>query len=145
MSPAPDPHPAPHADKLSTGHAFFILFAGPVAWFAQLCGSVALLGWPCFPTTDRFAIPVAHFGWTRAAAVGLLLLCLAVATASGIAALAKFNEVRGEKEGDKTALIEVGHGRTRFVALWGVILGFSFAVAIALTGAPFLMVTQCAG
>jgi hypothetical protein len=138
-------HPAPHAHKLPTGQAFFILFAGPLAWFAQLCGSVALLGWPCFPTTDRFSVPVAHYGWTRTAALILLLLCLGTALASGVSALRAFNAVRDEKEGGKRALIEVGHGRTRFTALWGVLLSFSFAIAIAATGVPIVMVSQCAG
>jgi hypothetical protein len=145
MTGAPRPHPAPHAHKLSAGHAFFILFGGPIAWFVQLCGSVTLLGRPCFPTTDRFPAPVAHYGWTRTAAVILLLSGLAVALATGFSALGKFNEIRHEKEGSRTELIEAGRGRTRFMVLWGVILSFSFAIAIVVTGIPFLMVTQCAG
>lgn len=145
MSDAPNPHPAPHADKLSTGKAMFILFGGPLAWFAQLCVSVPLVGWACFPTTDRFPMPVVHYGWTRSAAVLLTVVCLGVALAAGFAALATFRQVRCEKKGGKTRLIEVGHGRTRFTALWGVVLGFSFAVAIAVTVVPFMMVRQCAG
>ncbi len=145
MKRKPDRDPAPHARKLSTGSGFFILFGGPIAWFVQLCGSVALLGWPCFPTTDRFAVPVVHYGWSRTAAVVLLLLCLAIALASALVALAKFRQVRDEAEGGNAALIEIGHGRTRFTALWGAVLGFSFALAIAVTAIPFLMVSQCAG
>ena len=145
MKRKPDTHPAPHARKLSTRSAFFILFGGPIAWFMQLCGSVALLGWPCFPTTDRFAVPVVHYHWSRTAAVILLLLCLAIALASALVALTKFRQIRDEEEGGKTALIEVGHGRMRFTALWGAVLGFSFALAIAVTAIPFLMVSQCAG
>jgi hypothetical protein len=111
----------------------------------QLCGSIALLGWPCFPTTDRFDIPVAHHDWMRTAAELLLVLTLVVALAAGTLALRKFEEVREEREGDKTKLIEVGLGRARFTALWGVVLGFSSAIAIAATTVPLLMVPQCAG
>lgn len=142
---APDPHPAPHGHKLSTGQAFFMLFAGPVSWFAQLCGSVWLLGWPCFPMMDRYVQPMPHFGWTRPAAIVLLVLCMAVAVAAGVVSLAKLREVQDEKEGSHTDLIEIGHGRTRFTALWGVILGFAFAVAILLTIIPFLTVSRCVG
>lgn len=145
MSGGSKTHPAPHARKLSTRLAFFILFGGPVAWLVQLCGSVALLGWACFPTTDRFLTPVVHYGWTRGAAVGLLFVCLGVSLASGFIALSAFREVRDEKAGGKSELVEIGHGRTRFTALWGAVLGFSFAVAIAATAVPFLMVAQCAG
>lgn len=142
---APVPHPAPHGHKLSTGQAFFMLFGGPVAWFAQLCGSVALLGWPCFPMMDRYVQPIPHYGWTRSGAIVLLVLCLIVSLAAGMVSLAKLREVRDEKEGSHTDLIEIGHGRTRFTAMWGVILGFAFAVAILLTIIPFLTVARCVG
>ena len=145
MSGAPKMHPAAHARKLSTPLAFFILFGGPVAWLVQLCGSVALLGWSCFPTTDRFPSPVLHYEWTWTVAVALLFVCLGVSLASGFISLSKFREVRDEKAGGKSELVEIGHGRTRFTALWGAVLGFSFAVAILATGVPFLMVSQCAG
>ena len=145
MSRAPDQHPAPHGHKLSTGQAFFILFGGPLAWFVQLCGSVALLGWPCFPMMDRYVEPMPHYGWTRGGAVVLLVLCVAVALATGWLSLAKLREVKDEKEGDHTDLIEIGHGRTRFIAMWGAILGFGFAIASILTIVPFLTESRCAG
>jgi hypothetical protein len=145
MSGAPNPHPAPHADKLSTRRAFFMLFGGPIAWFVQLCGSVWLLGWPCYPMMDRYAQPMPNYGWTRAGAGGLLAICLMVALAAGLVSLAKLREVKDEKAGDHTDLIEVGHGRTRFTAMWGVILGFGFAIASILTIVPFLTVSRCVG
>lgn len=139
------PHPAPHGHKLSTRRAFFMLFGGPVAWFVQLCGSVWLLGWPCFPMTERYMRPMPHFGWTRPVAIVLLILAMLVALAAGLVSLAKLREVQDEKEGSHSDLIEIGHGRTRFTAMWGVILGFAFAIAILLTVIPFLTVSRCAG
>jgi len=140
-----DLHPAPHGDRLSTWLAFFILCAGPIAWLVQLCGSAALLGWPCFPMMDRYALPLPNYGWTRGGAIALLVLCLGVAIAAGLVSLIKLAEVRHEKEGDHADLIEIGHGRTRFLALWGVVLSFGFAVAMLLTIVPFLAVPRCAG
>jgi len=137
------PHPAPHAEKLSTGMALFMLFAGPLAWFVGLCGGVALLGWPCFPMMDRLTAPFPHYGWTRPAAIVLLLAALAIALIAGFVSMAKLEEVRGEKEGGHVELIEVGHGRTRFTAMWGVILGFGFALAIVLTALPLLLIPRC--
>ena len=139
------PHPAPHGHKLSTGRAFFMLFGGPVAWFVQLCGSVWLLGWPCFPMTDRYAVPMPPFGWTRPAAIVLLVVSVAIAVAAGWVSLITLRAVMAEKEGSHTDLIEIGHGRTRFTAMWGAILGFGFAVATLLTIIPFLTVSRCAG
>jgi len=145
MSDGSRPHPAPHAHKLSTGLAFFMLFAGPLAWFVQLCGSAWLLGWPCFPMMDRYVEPLPYFRWTRTAAVVLLVVCTLVALAAGWVSLIKLREVMGEKEGSHTDLIEIGHGRTRFTAIWGVILGFGFAIATLLTIIPFFTVSRCAG
>ncbi len=138
-------HPAPHADRLSGGLAFFMLFAGPVAWFVQLLASVPLAGWPCFPMTDRLSAPMAGYGWTWMGSLIVLVLCLAVALASGFISLAKLREVAGEKEGGHAELIEVGHGRTRFTAMWGVVLSFGFALASLLTFAGLFMVPRCAG
>jgi hypothetical protein len=145
MTGAPDPHPAPHAEKLSTGRALFMLFGGPLAWFVQLCISVPLLGWPCFPAMDRYVVPMPNYAWTRAGAIVLLAACVGVALAAGIVSLSKLREVRNETDGGHAELIEVGHGRTRFTALWGVVLGFGFAIATFLTLIPFLMVSRCAG
>ena len=145
MSPAADPHPAPHADKLSTGRAFFMLFAGPIAWFVQICGSAILLGWPCFPATDRYVQPMPNYAWTRPGAIALLAVCTIIALAAGVSSVIKLREVKGEKEGSHGDLIEVGHGRTRFTAMWGAILGFGFAIACILTIVPFLLVARCVG
>jgi len=140
-----DLHPAPHGHRLTTPVAFFILCAGPLAWFVQLCGSVALLGWPCFPMMDRYQLPMPNYGWTRGGAIALLILCLGVAITAGIVSLAKLAEVRHEKEGGHADLIEIGHGRTRFLALWGAVLSFSSAFVIVLTVVAFLAVPRCAG
>lgn len=136
-------HPAPDADKLSTSTALIMLFAGPLAWFLQLCGSFVLLGWPCFPMMERLGQPMLHYGWTRPAAAVLLLIAFAAAVAAGLLSLRKLREVSDEKEGGHRELIEIGHGRTRFTAMWGVILSFSFAIVIVLTAVPFLLVPRC--
>jgi hypothetical protein len=142
---ASDRHPAPQADRLSSAMAFFMLFAGPIAWFLQLCLGTAMTGWPCFPMTDRLGEPMAGYGWTRIGALVLLLVCALIALAAGLVSLAKLREVRGEKGGGHAELLEIGHGRTRFVAIWGVILGLGFALATLATLVAFAMVPRCAG
>lgn len=139
------PDPAPEAEKLPTGISFFILFGGPVAWFVQTCVAVPMLSWPCYPHADRLASPLLGFAWTRPAAILLSLLCIAISVAAGITARTKLREIGREEEGSDAHLVKVGHGRTRFTALWGLILSFSFAILSALTLIPFLMVSRCAG
>jgi hypothetical protein len=118
--------------------------AGPLAWLAQLAIGYSLLSWPCFPFDLRLDQPLPGYEGTRTVALILLLACAALATASGVSAWRKLRSVLDEKEGGHRHLIHIGHGRTRFVALWGVILGFGFALATLPTLAGFALVPRCA-
>ena len=138
-------HPAPHRDKLSGWNASILLYTGPLAWLLQICVGEMMTSWPCFPDPDRRATPIAGYEWTWAGAMVLLVLCAAVACTTGILAWRKFREVREEREGGHEDLLEIGHGRTRFIALWAAYLGLGFAVATLLTLIAFALVPPCLG
>ena len=138
-------HPAPHAERLSTGMAWFMLFGGPLAWLVQLSIGYMLVSWPCFPSGDKLAAPLAGYGWTGSAALIALFLAVVVAAAAGYTSWGKLREVRDEKEGGHADLMDVGHGRTRFVALWGAFLGGGFAVTTLVTLLGFVLVPRCLG
>lgn len=138
-------HPAPKSDELSSARTTFLLTTGPLAWLAQLAIGYGLLSWPCFPLDLRLDAPLPGYEGTRAVALLLLLACAVLAAASGIVAWRTLRAVMDEKQGDHRHLIHIGHGRTRFVALWGVILGFGFSIATLATLAGFALVPRCAG
>lgn len=138
-------HPAPHRNRLSGLGASLLLYTGPVAWLVQLCVGEMMTSWPCFPAIDRLDAPLAGYGWTHVGAIAVLLLCALAAAVAGFLSWRKFVEVREEVEGDHDELVEVGHGRTRFVALWGVYLGGGFALATLVTLVAFLLVPRCLG
>jgi hypothetical protein len=50
-----------------------------------------------------------------------------------------------EHPGGHGHLMETGTGRTRFLALWGVMLGGGFALASVVTGVAFAVLPRCAG
>jgi hypothetical protein len=56
-----------------------------------------------------------------------------------------FNRTRNEARGGAHHVMEAGAGRTRFLALWGMVLGAGFAVAAAITAVAFIAVPRCAG
>jgi hypothetical protein len=56
-----------------------------------------------------------------------------------------YRRTQDEAAGDTANLAESGAGRTRFLSLWGVLLGSAFAVATAMTGVAFLTLPRCAG
>ncbi len=141
----PSHHPAPSGDTLSTARAAFLLFTGPLAWFAQLCIGYGLLSWACFPYDIRLGQPLTGFEGTLEIALILLLICAGLASLSAWFAWRTLQGVGEESRGDRSRLIHVGHGRTRFTALWGLILSLGFAVATLLTLAGFALVPRCVG
>jgi hypothetical protein len=138
-------HPAPHAERLSRAHIAFILCGGPAAWFIQLLLGVWLTSWPCFPHDQRLAAPLGDYGWSGVAAMVIVALCALVAGAAGLAGHRALRLVIDEESGKHEALAEIGHGRTRFISLWSVALGYGAAIAAILTFAAFLLVPRCAG
>lgn len=138
-------HPSPQAEEVSAAMTALMLFTGPLAWFAQFCIGFALASQPCFSGPDRQAMPIQGYGWTGTAALILLIVCALLASGSALVSWRALQRVKGEEGGDHADLIEVGHGRTRFTALWGTILGAGFAVATLATLTGFAMVPRCAG
>lgn len=137
-----DQHPAPHADKLSTPLAAMLLFTPPLAWLAQLIISVTLTSWSCFPRDVRAMAPLPGY---RMAALLIVLICAGLAAICTAIAARKLAEIKDEKEGGHHHLADRGGGRTRFLALWSVILGVTFTVATLITLVAFITVRPCAG
>jgi hypothetical protein len=138
-------HPAPHAGRVSSGESFFGLFAGPLAWFVQLSCGYALASQPCFREGSRTAAPPPALHWTWPAMVMLTIAAVAVSLVAFGVSMRAFNRTRHETEGGTHHLLEVGAGRTRFLALWGMVLGAGFALAAAITAVAFIAVPRCAG
>ena len=54
-------------------------------------------------------------------------------------------KTREERPGGHRHLLEAGTGRTRFLALWGVIFSSGFTLASLVTGIAFIVLPRCAG
>lgn len=138
-------HPAPRANRVSLGESFFGLFAGPLAWVVQLYGGYALASQPCFRGGRPVAAPSPALQWTWPAMVALTVVAVAVSLAAFGVSMRAFNRTRNETHGGTHHVLEVGAGRTRFLALWGMVLGAGFALAAAITAVAFIAVPRCAG
>jgi Na+-driven multidrug efflux pump len=115
--------------------SFFALFGGPLAWFIQLTASFALVSQMCLRGGERT--------WTAMIAV-TVAACL-IALLATLVSWRAYARTKDEKAGDHRHVLEVGSGRTRFLALWGVMLGAGSAMAIALTAVAFFVLPRCAG
>lgn len=138
-------HPAPHRDKAPVFQSGFGLLGGPLAWFVQLCVGYALSSWPCFSHDERRVAPLNGYEWTWAALGGVSLAALVVAIAALYVSANIYRRTRNEQRGNHWHLLEVGSGRTRFLALWGMIGGGGFAIAISFTAVGFFILPRCGG
>jgi hypothetical protein len=100
------------------GPRALVIFAGPLAWFAEMSIGYVLATEPCFPTDRRLAVPAAGWAWTH---TGL----------------------RQQPQSQYSAA--VAGSRPRFAALWGAALGGGFLVATLLTGVGLVVLPRCGG
>jgi hypothetical protein len=145
MSPEAAQHPAPHAERMSVGEIYFVLCAAPFAWLMQLACGYALASEPCFRAGERSLAPRVALQWTWPAMIVLTTAALAISIAAFVVSRRAFERTRREHPSGTQHLIEAGAGRTRFLALWGMVLGGGFAGAAALTAVAYLVVPRCAG
>jgi amino acid transporter len=134
-----------HRELLYTFEAWFALFGGPIAWFVQLCAGFALASEPCFAAGERMKAPLGPQLWTASAMTGLLLASILIAMMALWVSWLAFTRTRAEGEGDHRQVMEVGSGRSRFLALWGIFLSAGFAIATLLTAAGLYALPRCAG
>ncbi|MBV9913279.1 MAG: hypothetical protein JOZ93_11900 [Sinobacteraceae bacterium] len=70
---------------------------------------------------------------------------MAVALAAAFTGWRLLQLTREEMHGDHRHLVDTGAGRTRFLALWGLVAGIGFAVATAITGIALFILPRCSG
>jgi hypothetical protein len=117
------------------------LVAAPTIWGLRLVLNFALASYFCFPGSIRhYALP----GWTWPTLLGVDALALAVAVLAALASWRNWQASRDEAAAAGAPLIELGEGRTRFLALWGLMTGVGFAVAIGFDLVALWIVPVCA-
>jgi hypothetical protein len=137
-------HPAPQRHVLPPRQSFFAVFGGPLAWFLQLNADFALASNPCFINNERSIAPHLAPDWTWRGMIVIAVAAFAVALAAALIAWRAYRLTKEESTGDNTAM-EIGAGRTRFLALWGLCLGAGSALVIVLTALAFFVLPRCAG
>lgn len=75
----------------------------------------------------------------------VMLAAVTVALLSLLISWRAFRHTRSETPGGAAHLSETGSGRTRFLALWGMLLGASFGLATAMSAVAFITLPRCAG
>lgn len=121
-------HPAPHRERVGFGWLLFGIFAAPFAWNVQLLVGSAVSGHICYPGDKPLLMPL----W-EGQRLTLLITDLAGIVLAVIALLVSIGiwlRVRREREGSGHYLLDVGEGRTRFMAMAGILSSGLFLLAV---------------
>jgi hypothetical protein len=121
-------HPAPHRDRVRVIELIVAAFAPPLAWSAHLIANYAVSSYACFPDGAPQASPVVNGLWRLLIAVDLA--SLAISAAAALMAYRNWTASAQEHAHTESPLVETGEGRTRFLAIWGVLIGLVFFIAV---------------
>ena len=136
-------HPSPHKGRTSTIALIFGFAGGPIAWTGQLLVSYGLTSYACYPgPVPRSSIPP---GWNFLSP-GLTVfsvITLVIALAAFAVAYRDYTRTRAEMQGEANDLLEIGHGRSRFIALCGLITAAAFAMIIVFDTLSLYLVPPC--
>ena len=143
-------HPAPERGSASLAALWFGLLGGPAAWSILTLVNLPLASHACFPRLYPLAAPVTGGLRGMAAAVGIA--AIAVCVAALVVSWGAWRRTRGEHQQGSgrgrahdpgSALLETGEGRTRFMALAGVLTSILFLLASAAHLAAIFLVSPC--
>jgi len=134
-------HPAPHRDRVRSVTLIFSAGVAPIFWLGQLMLAYAISAQVCFngdhPTT------ITSSALLHAVLLGFDVIAIAGAIAGGIVSYVSWRRVRHERAGGHRHMIEAGEGRTRFMAMWGMLSSGCFLFAIAFEAIASFMVPLC--
>jgi hypothetical protein len=137
----PSEHPAPARHAVAPGLLLYALAAAPTAWLFQTVFGMAVARHACYPKDTPLAY--AAFGYAQGLLGGAMVAATAVAFCAVAASLFAWKKTGEEKGGDGHTLLEIGEGRTRFLAMCAVILSIGFSFAIGFSALGLAIVPLC--
>ncbi len=141
MTAPAEVHPVRAVRAATPPALWFGLFGAPVAWSLQLLASYALVAHGCYPDAVPMTIPVVP--GLRTLVLGTGAAALVVALLAAGSAWRSWRATQHGHQAEHEALLEVGEGRTRFMALSGLLLSTVFALGIVMNVVPPLLRRPC--
>ena len=136
-------HPAPHRGRVGLAALMFGICAAPLAWDAQMIFGSALSGFVCYPHDAPLAAPL----WVGSKSVTLVLsfIGMGMAIVAGLISWRSWRRTKDERPGSFHHLLEIGEGRTRFMATVGMLTSALFLIALAFGVSVLCLVPLCGG
>jgi len=130
-------HPAPHRHRVGLLALCFGVLGAPLAWNLELLTGAALSGHACYPRYTLLAAPLWGGAGIFLIAMSGAAICLGIV--AGLVSWRSWVITRGESRQAAYS----GNGRTRFMALCGLLTSGLFVVVLLFTMAVVFMVPLC--
>jgi hypothetical protein len=126
-----DAHPAPHRERVALAALVFPVLAPPLAWSLHLVVNFAFSSHACYPDGEPLSAPPTRFDWLWSLLIAVDFVSMAVGLVAAIVAYRSWILSALERAETGRPLMEAGEGCTRFLAIWGVLIGAGFPIATA--------------
>jgi hypothetical protein len=121
-------HPAPHRHRISLIWLLLAIFAPPAAWSVHLILNYVSASRACYPDGAPQSVPSIDWLWVLLILVDIV--SLVVSAGAALLAYRSWQISAEEMAEHRSAMVETGEGRTRFLAIWGLLIGVGFFVAV---------------
>lgn len=140
---SPPARPEQHRQPVSLLSLFFGVLGGPVAWAWLFLVNYAVVSHFCYPDGIPHAQPnPAELGWVWGILWGMAGAALLTSIAATVVSYLNWRAARSAgDEADPTA--EPRRGRIRFLAIWGMITGAAFTLAIIFNYIDLIGMSLC--
>jgi len=144
-------HPAPARVHVGLPALWFGLYGGPLAWSVQTLVNLPVAAHGCFPRLEPLSSPISS--GVRVSVIVVSIAALALCMTAAFVAFRSWTLTREEHQSGAgsarvhapaTALTETGEGRTRFMALCGLVTSLTFLVVSLIHTASIFLVSPCA-
>jgi len=141
--PHGQPHPSPQRANVGRWAVWFAIVAAPLAWNLQLLVNVPIAAYACYPHDVPLDAPI--WGNLGAVTAAVEAVAVVVCIAAGLVAWRNWRRTRSEKPGSAHHLIEAGDGRSRFMAMVGMMTSGLFLIAVVFACFNLYAVPACSG
>ena len=134
-------HPGSHRHNVPLAVLVFGLAAAPLAWLAQTSFNYLVASRACYPFDARKLQVVVDGLWPVSVIATVVALVIGIVAA--IVSWRAWRATHEEHHGGGHQAIEVAEGRTRFLALCGVMISGLFVAAVVFNAVGLFVVPPC--
>lgn len=136
-------HPAPARGSVHHAALWFGLFGAPAAWSVQELVNFPIAAHTCYPRMYPLHAPTIGHGAVWGSTMAVSVVTLLIGVAAGLVALHAWRQTRAETGGHSHWLLDTGEGRTRFMAVSGLLTSVLFVLGILVHTAAILALPPC--